>query len=138
MSDEVLRQISALGKGLIQINTKLGRLTQLVEGPRSAGPDVLEPLLDLISALDDALRSRPDAGIRVARDAAIDALAARDIVPVPDRGPFDARHHAAVGEAPGEVPGQVAETVRRGWLKRGDPPTVLRVAEVNVTTLGAR
>lgn len=138
MSDEVLRQIGALGKGIVQINARLSRLTQLVEAPTAGRPDVLEPLLDLLQALEDALASEPNDGLRIARDAAIDALMQRDIHPIPTAGAFDARLHAATAAVPGPVAGQIAATSRRGWYKAGDPPTVLRVAEVTVTAGGER
>jgi molecular chaperone GrpE (heat shock protein) len=141
-----------LGKGLTQINLRLSRLLEREAPPAGAGgDDSLDPLLDLLDAVDEAIARRPSGrsfwgrrrdddlwrGLVLAAECARDQLRTRGIEATPAEGPFDDRLHRAIERVPGppERAGTLAHNHRRGWVRAvGDQTRVLRVAQVSVWT----
>jgi molecular chaperone GrpE (heat shock protein) len=130
-------ELSRLGRGMVQMNLRLGRVLSLLESrdpPGTAGS--LAALLDLIDGVDQSLRALPPGdvatGLGLALARALDALAEMGLQPIGE-GAFDPQlHHAVLAEPDAARAGQVARTLRRGWQRDGDPPTVLRPAHVAV------
>lgn len=144
----------AVSKGLIQINLRLSRVLELLEGgtreASSAPVDSLPILFDLLDAAartvdPDPLpvphswwpfgrRDRvPDLrGLRIALEAAHDHLSAHGVVLTND-GPIDPRLHRVVDVTPTSDPAMdrhVARVIRQGWITTGTPARVLRPADV--------
>ncbi len=159
---ELSDQIARLGKGMVQLNMRLGQVLEAIgRMPADSGSDraVLEVLLDLADAAGEAL-GRRDArrgartgwlgrllagreeheslwrGLAMAREAALERLRALGIEPVAETGAFDPELHCAVEARPAPAPelaGRLAATHRRGWLRaKAGGREVLRVAQVSV------
>jgi molecular chaperone GrpE (heat shock protein) len=141
---DVDRQLAQLGKGIVQVNLRLARLTELLERQGSTADRDLAPLLDLLDAIDRTLRARrapwwrawlqpPDLdGLALARDQAVQGLLRMGIRPAPADGPVDPRLHQVLEVLPSDPTrdGCIAATHRTGWVRDGDPPAVLRLAHV--------
>lgn len=165
MADDLAMQVQNLGRGLVQVNLRLTRLLEVVEGgssQRSASEPHTEVLLDLLEAIDRTLEAtlptqparwwhvflprdeRPGqrvhklsdlealSGLKLARADALARLRTAGIEPIPSTGPIDPRLHAIVetSACAEEQHGTIAVTHRRGWMRRGDPPVVVRHAHV--------
>ena len=150
------RRLTQIGKGVVQINLRLGKVLAAVEaGPGSDRPDALEPLFDLIDAIDRAVEAMdvpapappwwarwlptpaPTSGtldgLRLARQRAIDQLRSLGVESAPLQGPCDPRLHEVIDTVPATgstPPDTVHRTHRRGWTLRGEPPVLLRTAHV--------
>lgn len=82
------------------------------------------------------------AGLKLARTDALARLQIQGIEPVPSAGAVDPRLHAVIDTRPApkasedgsDLHGQIVETHRRGWMRRGDPPTAIRPAHVTAYT----
>lgn len=162
---ELERRISQLGKGMVQVNLRLGRLVELLEqqpgatggdgAAASAQPGAMDLLLDLLDAVEHTLAAHPTqlavalpwwrrllaapapqadlTGLSLARDHAVQQLGLVGILPAPAQGPADPHLHRVVEVRPTADPAldsTVAHTHRRGWFRRGDPPSVIRAAEI--------
>ena len=127
-----------------QLNLKLSRLVEGDAAPSAQPGENLDPLLDLLDALDEALARRPRGGflrrrrdgdlwrgLALAAECAHERLRDQGIVPLPAEGTFDDRVHRAIERVPGppERAGSLAETHRRGWVQG---QRVLRSAQVSV------
>lgn len=156
--DDMQRQLSNIGKGIVQINLRLSRLAELVEAGTSAGAEAgsqqgpaLELLFDLLRAVDQTLAvpvapaswwerllgTAPPAadleGLSLARDHVLAQLRLADIQPIATDGPADPRLHQVVEvQAPTDpaLAGTIARTHCTGWVRKGNPPHVLRLAQV--------
>ncbi len=147
MSDPaVKRQLSHLGKGLLQVNLRLSRLLELAESTKGRDPlPTGDLLLDLVEAVERTLegpqptwwqrvtgRATVDTrGLSVALAQVADALAAHGITPAPREGPIDPALHRVIDTRPAAEAakhGRIAATHRRGWRKAEGVP--LRVAQV--------
>ena len=131
--------IVRLARGLQQANSRLTRVLSLLESrdpPGTAG--ALDALLDLLQAVDDAIATSGELGVRtglqVARGAAWDALAQAGITPVPLEGVFDPTTQRAVAVIDaGAAHDAVLTTHKRGWVRSGDDEiTPVRTALVTV------
>lgn len=148
--------LQELGRSVAQLHLKLSRLqerldTRAAPAP-SSQPTELDALFDLIDAVESALERRPRArkwfrregapaddlwrGLAVAVAEARERLQRAGIEPTPVEGPFDPLLHRAIEVVPtraGRGEGTLAETHRRGWLRRkGVERDVLRTAQVSV------
>ncbi|MFT5459123.1 MAG: molecular chaperone GrpE (heat shock protein) [Myxococcota bacterium] len=158
--EDLDRRLAQIGKAVVQINLRLGRVLTAVEGGSSGGaPDMLEPLFDLIDAVDRVAASleqppppppwwapwqRPPAapsgvldGLQLARQRAIDQLRAGGIEPAPREGPCDPHQHQVldtVATPHADLGHTIHTTHRRGWIRRGETPEVLRTALVTAWT----
>jgi len=142
-----------LGRGLVQINLRLAKILEAIEGAGPSSSDAALPLLlDLLDAVERTLgdahlgppapfwvrwlpaRVGPDlAGLSLARDQVRDRLEAMGISPVADQGPVDPVLHNVIDTRPTtdeSRSGTIAATHQRGWVRRGDPPAVVRHALV--------
>jgi molecular chaperone GrpE len=100
---------------------------------------MLESLLLVVDHLEMALAieaESPDAkslaeGVRLTRDQLVRALEDEGVHPVAESGPFDPAVHQAVAMVEGseEEPGQIVQTIRRGYTWNG---IVLRPGQVRV------
>jgi len=94
--------------------------------------------LDLALAIPCRSQDAQDvhAGIALTRDALLQTLERHGVRPVPEGGRFDAAVHQAVAsvETDEVPPGQVVETLRRGWTQGGQ---ILRPAQVKVSAAPA-
>ncbi len=150
--------LRSVGRGLVQINLRLTKILEAVQaGPASsaaAGPPGrhLEALLDLVDAVDKTLELAPHAtpvpwwarwlprppgpdleGLRLARAQVLEHLRDAGVEPIAPEGPLDPGLHTVLDTRPTTDPGLqgvVAHTHRRGWARRGDPPSVVRPALV--------
>jgi molecular chaperone GrpE (heat shock protein) len=135
-------EIARIGRGLVALTGKVGRLAALVESmaqPASATGSsergVLHALLDAIDALHAAAEAAPPdvgEGLRVAAGRAEAALRAEGLSPVPTAGPFDPSRHHAIARAPAPnaaLVGTIARVHAAGWA-RGD--ALVRPALVTV------
>lgn len=145
--DDLERQLKQLGRGLVQLNLRVAKLVEQQPPPAGQAGE-LEVLFDLVDSIDSTLRqpaprgwwpfAAPVAdlsGLRLARDQAVERLAALGVEQIPTSGRPDPLLHYVVELAPAGDPalgGNLARTHRSGWLRPGDPPTVLRVAHVSV------
>ena len=149
------RQLANMGRALVQVNLRLSRVLELLEGKAGGGSDQLGTLLDLIEACERTLESAqlpaprrgwlrrwlapppPDAdleGLRIALARSRDALLADGLVPTPLEGVVDPRLHQVIEVLGTDDPGRdehIARTHRRGWHRPGDPPTIIRQAQVS-------
>ena len=74
------------------------------------------------------------AGLRLACEDTLARLHAQGIEPAPRQGRVDPRMHRVLEVHPCTDPvlhGTISATARTGWIGPGDPPTVLRTAEVH-------
>ncbi|MEW6071467.1 MAG: nucleotide exchange factor GrpE [Planctomycetota bacterium] len=164
---ELEERFTQLGRGLVQANVRLGQVLEALGkgggGPAEEGP-ALGALLDLVDALGETFARREETrgrrrwlpwarrngegaredlwrGLALAREAALEHLAAQGIEPIPPGGPFDPALHRAVEARPAPAPalaGTVAATHRQGWVRReGSGRLVLRAAHVSVYAEGA-
>lgn len=151
------RLITNLGKGLVQVNLRLNRITELLErgsAPSSQASPHLDSLLDLLEAVDQTLAaarapapSRPWwralagpapavdlQGLALAREHVLGQLEQAGIEPISTSGKVDPRQHQVIEALIPEDPalaGTIARTHRQGWIRRGDPPTLLRLSQVS-------
>lgn len=151
-------KIAGLGKGLVQINLRLTRITELLErGAPASNPSAphLELLLDLLDAVDRALAAgrapvvAPPAwqrwlgvvaqpgvdltGLSLARDHALAQLEGAGLAQAPIAGRVDPHLHRVIEVkdcADPALDGTIAATHRQGWFRPGDPPTPVRHAHV--------
>lgn len=158
----VSEQLARLGKGLVQINLRLGQLAEGGERPTASaegGKRTLEILLDLVDATGDALARREKSaeksggwfarwtrrggndedlwrGVAMAHAAALERLRGMGVEPAPSSGAFDPALHRAVELRPtpsSELAGSIAAQHRPGWTRRsGAGREVLREAHVSV------
>jgi len=158
--DDMQRQLSNIGKGIVQVNLRLSRLAELVEAGVGAGAGAqqvpaLDLLFDLLEAVDQTLavpavpvswwsrllQNAPAVvnldGLSLARDHVLAQLRLADIEPIATKGPADPRLHQVleVQDCPDpslahSLAGTIARTHRRGWARKGDPPHILRLAQV--------
>jgi hypothetical protein len=162
MNDDALRQLASLGKGLVQVNLKLSKLTELVEAGSSGAKDAPpELLLDLLEAVELTLERRapPPApappprwafwrrappivqladlqGLQLARDQVVEQLAKGGICVIPLHGPADPALHRVIDTRPTADPAldrTIAATHRRGWYR--PPSTIVRLAHVTAWRL---
>jgi len=112
-----------------------------VEGAvRRSLESLLSGLLLVVDHLDLALSSPLESddaralaeGVRLTRDQLLGTLRQEGVEPTPEGGAFDTRLHEAVAtlERDDMQPGQVVDTLRRGYTWRGQ---VLRAAHVRVS-----
>jgi molecular chaperone GrpE len=112
-----------------------------VEGAvRRSLESLLSGLLLVVDHLDLALSSPLESddaralaeGVRLTRDQLLGTLRQEGVEPTPEGGTFDTRLHEAVAtlERDDMQPGQVVDTLRRGYTWRGQ---VLRAAHVRVS-----
>lgn len=155
--DDIKRQLSSLGKGVVQANLRLNRLLERGESPSGGGAPELELLLDLLQAsgqtLDAANLPAPPLpwwqralgieptpgvdleGLRLSRDGALERLDALGVRPVAEEGPADPLLHKVIEVRTTQDPaldGHIAATHRQGWARKGE---VLRYAEVSAWRL---
>jgi molecular chaperone GrpE (heat shock protein) len=113
--------IARLGRGLVQVHTRLGRVLELLEGSRPSD-DLLPTLLDAVDAMEaaaDASGASVARGLRAAVARTEDALRGRGYRPVATTGPIDPLHHRVIATAPApssDEAGCIAKTHRTGWL----------------------
>lgn len=153
--DDIERQLSGIGKAMVQMNLRLGRLSEQVErgsgAPKDEGP-ALNLVFDLIEAIQLTLTAPTPAppwwarwlrqapqrdldGLRLTRDHALEQLRLVEIAPAPSSGPVDPRVHRVIDVIPTSDPAQdgaIAQVHRMGWARAGDPPITLRHAHVSV------
>lgn len=151
-------EIAGLGKGLVQINLRLTRITELLErgaGAPNAGGPHSELLLELLDAVDRALATSrapvvaPPAwqrwfgfvpqptvdlsGLSLAREHTVAQLAASGLALAPVVGRVDPHIHRVIevrDTIDVALDGAIAVTHRQGWYRPGDPPTPVRHAHV--------
>lgn len=161
-SPDASEQLAQLGKGLVQINLRLGRLGEAIEERRATPGEVdsraLDALLDLVDATGDALdrrgstdrqpgllarlRRSPEReadlwrGIALAHAGALERLRGMGIEPISCEAELDPALHRVVEVRPAPTlgaAGRIAACHRRGWTRRRAGETlVLREAHVSV------
>ncbi len=151
------RQITNLGKAMIQVNLRLSRVLEILEGgAQSGGAELVEPLLDLLEAAERTLEqpappapaggwfarwfapapapAPPLDGLRIAVARTRDALQAQGLEPIPTDGAVLPALHRVTEALETDDPerhGKIARTHLRGWYRPGDPPEVLRQSQVS-------
>lgn len=121
-------------------NLKRRSASEVENAVRRSLEGLLNGLLLVVDHLDLALSARgsgEDAralaeGVRLTRDQLLGTLRQEGVEPTPEGGAFDPRLHEAVAtvERDDFEPGQVVDTLRRGYTWRGQ---VLRAAHVRVS-----
>ncbi len=169
MNDEHTRHLKQIARGVVKANARLGQVLELLErgGGGETKPTLpLEPMLDLLQALEDSLdasaaglttrqlswwerllgassspiRGPTWQGLELARQRAHEQLASLGILPTPRSGPPNPMLHSILNIVPcprGGAPGHVAEVHQQGWYRdHPDGPRPLRVATVSVFSQG--
>lgn len=121
-------------------NLKRRSATEVEGAVRRSLESLLAGLLLVVDHLDLALSAEvhsDDArslaeGVRLTRDQLLGTLRQEGVEPTPEGGAFDTRLHEAVAavERADLEPGQVVDTLRRGYTWRGQ---VLRAAHVRIS-----
>lgn len=158
MDSEAQRQLASFQRTLVQMNLRLTRIGEIVEGGTradAAADPSNELLFDLLEAIDRTLRQPQPAlpappwlarwlgwappppfdlsGLALAREHAVQQLARAGITPVRADGPVDPALHHVIDVRSTDDPaldGSLATTHRTGWAAAGDPPRVIRFAQV--------
>lgn len=148
--------LASLGRGLVQLNLRLNRITELLESKPASSPDAApNDLLDLLDAVDRVLATASPvvalpawqrwlgvapspgvdlSGLRLAREQAVASLAAAGLRPTPTTGAVDPRLHRVVDVRATLDPAldhTIAHTHSTGWHRPGEPPTPVRHAIVS-------
>lgn len=121
-------------------NLKRRSAAEVEAAVRRSLESLLAGLLLVVDHLDLALSSPLESddarslaeGVRLTRDQLLGTLRQEGVEPTAEGGPFDTRLHEAVAtvERDDVEPGQVVDTLRRGYTWRGQ---VLRAAHVRVS-----
>lgn len=133
LAAEVAELEDRLARALADKQNQIKRRERDVDRARRRGEDdVLEDVLPVLEALDRALDGDVDRqGVRMVRDAVVDALDRHGVEPIDAEGEtFDPTRHEAIARVPADAPeGTVVEVVQPGYVRDGE---VLRPSKVTV------